>query len=125
MRARYLAVGAALLMPASLALLLTATAPAARARAVAMWGGIAALAVAVRDGQADRALDLLRSGAPGVSFVEDDGLDAVRDDVVRSGREVTAAARTGDAAQALRLPESRSCPHTASSAAWSRAGAAR
>ena len=40
------AVGAALLMPASLALLLTATPPAARARAVAMWGGIAALAVA-------------------------------------------------------------------------------
>jgi EmrB/QacA subfamily drug resistance transporter len=40
------AMGAALLMPASLALLLTATAPAARARAVAMWGGIAALAVA-------------------------------------------------------------------------------
>jgi EmrB/QacA subfamily drug resistance transporter len=40
------AVGAALVMPASLALLLTATAPAARARAVAMWGGIAALAVA-------------------------------------------------------------------------------
>ncbi len=40
------AVGAALLMPASLALLLAATAPAARARAVAMWGGIAALAVA-------------------------------------------------------------------------------
>src|SRR5688572_22107800 len=40
------AVGAALLMPASLALLLTATAPSARARAVAMWGGISALAVA-------------------------------------------------------------------------------
>jgi EmrB/QacA subfamily drug resistance transporter len=40
------ALGAALLMPASLALLLTATAPGARARAVAMWGGIAALAVA-------------------------------------------------------------------------------
>lgn len=40
------AVGAALLMPASLALLLTATAPAARAQAVAMWGGISALAVA-------------------------------------------------------------------------------
>ena len=40
------AVGAALLMPAALALLLTATPPAARARAVAMWGGIAALAVA-------------------------------------------------------------------------------
>ncbi len=40
------AIGAALLMPASLALLLTATAPAARAQAVAMWGGISALAVA-------------------------------------------------------------------------------
>jgi EmrB/QacA subfamily drug resistance transporter len=40
------AVGAALLMPASLALLLAASPPAARPRAVAMWGGIAALAVA-------------------------------------------------------------------------------
>ena len=40
------AVGAALLMPASLALLLSATAPAARGQAVAMWGGVAALAVA-------------------------------------------------------------------------------
>jgi EmrB/QacA subfamily drug resistance transporter len=40
------AIGAALLMPASLALLLTATPPSARARAVAMWGGVAALAVA-------------------------------------------------------------------------------
>jgi EmrB/QacA subfamily drug resistance transporter len=40
------AVGAALLMPASLALLLAATHPAARPQAVAMWGGISALAVA-------------------------------------------------------------------------------
>lgn len=40
------AVGAALLMPASLALLLTATEPSARPQAVAMWGGISALAVA-------------------------------------------------------------------------------
>src|SRR3990170_7378908 len=40
------AVGAALLMPSSLALLLTATPAAARPRAVAMWGGISALAVA-------------------------------------------------------------------------------
>jgi EmrB/QacA subfamily drug resistance transporter len=40
------AIGAALLMPASLALLLTATPASSRARAVAMWGGIAALAVA-------------------------------------------------------------------------------
>ena len=34
------ALGAALLMPASLALLLSATAPAARGQAVAMWGGV-------------------------------------------------------------------------------------
>jgi EmrB/QacA subfamily drug resistance transporter len=40
------AVGAALLLPASLALLLTATPAGARAQAVAMWGGISALAVA-------------------------------------------------------------------------------
>jgi EmrB/QacA subfamily drug resistance transporter len=40
------AVGAALLMPASLALLLAASPPAARPQAVAMWGGISALAVA-------------------------------------------------------------------------------
>lgn len=40
------AIGAALLMPASLALLLTATPQAARAQAVAMWGGVSALAVA-------------------------------------------------------------------------------
>ncbi|MEY2458529.1 MAG: hypothetical protein QOG30_359 [Acidimicrobiaceae bacterium] len=40
------AIGAALLMPASLALLLAASPPAARPQAVAMWGGISALAVA-------------------------------------------------------------------------------
>lgn len=40
------AVGAALLMPASLALLLDSTAAPLRAQAVAMWGGISALAVA-------------------------------------------------------------------------------
>jgi EmrB/QacA subfamily drug resistance transporter len=40
------AVGAALLMPSSLALLLAATPPEARATAVAAWGGISALAVA-------------------------------------------------------------------------------
>jgi exodeoxyribonuclease V alpha subunit len=73
-------------------------------------GAIAELAVAVRDGQADRALELLRSGRPGVSFVEDDGADGVRqdgvrEDVVRCGLEVTAAARAGDAAAALALLE--------------------
>jgi EmrB/QacA subfamily drug resistance transporter len=40
------AVGAALLMPASLALLLAATPATLRAQAVALWGGISALAVA-------------------------------------------------------------------------------
>jgi EmrB/QacA subfamily drug resistance transporter len=40
------ALGAALLMPASLGLLLAATPPTSRAPAVAMWGGISALAVA-------------------------------------------------------------------------------
>jgi EmrB/QacA subfamily drug resistance transporter len=40
------AAGAALLMPASLALLLAATPAPARAPAVAMWGGVSALAVA-------------------------------------------------------------------------------
>lgn len=40
------AVGAALLMPASLALLLAATPAELRAQAVALWGGISALAVA-------------------------------------------------------------------------------
>ena len=40
------ALGAALLLPASLALLLAASPPEARAAAVSLWGGIAALAVA-------------------------------------------------------------------------------
>ena len=68
-------------------------------------GAIAELAVAVRDGQAERALEVLRSGAPDVSFVEDDGHDAVRGDVVSAGLAVTAAAREGDAGEALRLLE--------------------
>src|SRR4051794_39237105 len=41
------AVGAALIMPAALALLLVASPPEARPRAVAAWGGISALAVAL------------------------------------------------------------------------------
>ena len=68
-------------------------------------GAIAELAVAVRDGRADRALELLRSGAPEVSFLEHEDVDAVREDVVRCGLEVTAAARRGKAGQALALLE--------------------
>jgi exodeoxyribonuclease V alpha subunit len=64
-------------------------------------GTIADLAVALREGDGDRALDLLRSGAPDVVFVEDGDLEAVRADVVASAREVTAAASAGDVAGAL------------------------
>lgn len=69
-------------------------------------GAIAALAVAVRAGDADAALDLLRSGAPEVSFVEVDQAagpvdGAVRRDLVEAALRVTRAARCGDVEQAL------------------------
>jgi exodeoxyribonuclease V alpha subunit len=72
-------------------------------------GAISALAAAVQRGDADAAIDLLRSGAPEVSFVETDGLSApadveqLRTDVVTAGRALTAAARAGDAGVALDL----------------------
>jgi len=64
-------------------------------------GVIAELALAVREGRADRALELLRSGDPAVSFVETGDVEAVRADVVRSSLAVTAAAEAGDVAAAL------------------------
>ena len=64
-------------------------------------GGIARLAVAVRDGDDDEAMRILRSGVPEVSFHAPGDLDALRDDVVRSADEVTAAAVAGDAHTAL------------------------
>ena len=64
-------------------------------------GHIAELAVAVREGDADQALELLRSGAADVSFVEDGAQDAVRADVVRAARAVTEAALAGDVDGAL------------------------
>lgn len=76
-------------------------------------GAIAELALAVRDGQADLALQLLRSGAPDVSFVEDGGVDAVRADVAAAARAVTRSAEAGDVEAALaRLEDHRLlCAH--------------
>ncbi len=68
-------------------------------------GAIARLAVAVREGDADEAVGLLRSDASDVELVDEDDLDGVRDDVVRSAAEVTAAAAAGDVAGALALLE--------------------
>ncbi len=64
-------------------------------------GAIAELALAVRDDRADRALALLRSGDPALSFVEDGAVEQVRADVARSSLAVTAAAETGDVDAAL------------------------
>jgi exodeoxyribonuclease V alpha subunit len=68
-------------------------------------GAIADLAVAVRNGDADRAVALLRAGGPQLSFVDVDGTAAVGDvrrDVVTAAAAVTAAASRGDVPTALR-----------------------
>ena len=64
-------------------------------------GAIAALAVAVRAGDADAAMTVLRSGAPEVSFVEPGDLADLRRDVVAASEVVTAAATSGDIPGAL------------------------
>ena len=64
-------------------------------------GAIADLAVAVRDGDADTAIDLLRAQPPGIEFHPDSAPDSVDRDVVTTARAVVAAADTGDAAAAL------------------------
>ena len=63
-------------------------------------GVIAELAVAVRTGDADRALDLLHAGGP-LSLVAPGSIDGVREDVVRADAAVRAAAVEGDIARAL------------------------
>lgn len=68
-------------------------------------GAIAQLAVAVRDGDEDRTLEILRSGAADVSFVDPEDLAGLRADVVSASAEVTAAALAGDAAGAVRASE--------------------
>ena len=76
-------------------------------------GSIATLAVAVRDGDADRVLDLLRTGSADVSFVEDGDTSGVQRDVVAAATAVTGAAVAGDVAGALaRLEDHRLlCAH--------------
>jgi len=64
-------------------------------------GAIAALAVAVRAGDADTVMAVLRSGAPEVSFVDPADLTALREDVITASTVVTAAALTGDIPGAL------------------------
>ncbi|MEV6428165.1 exodeoxyribonuclease V subunit alpha [Nocardia sp. NPDC051463] len=76
-------------------------------------GKIAELAVAIRAGDADTALELLRAGGRELSLSAPDNTTAVRGDIVRAAREVTAAALDGDAADALQALESHRllCAH--------------
>ncbi len=66
------------------------------------------LAAAIRDGDADAVLDVLRAGTGGVELVEADterldehAVQGLHDDAVHAGRRLVAAARAGDAAGAL------------------------
>ncbi|MFE5310093.1 exodeoxyribonuclease V subunit alpha [Isoptericola sp. NPDC056605] len=66
------------------------------------------LAAAIRDGDADAVLDVLRAGVGGVELVEADterldehAVQGLHDDAVDAGRRLVAAAREGDAAGAL------------------------
>jgi exodeoxyribonuclease V alpha subunit len=62
-------------------------------------GTIAEFARAVQAGHADTAVALLRGGHPDLSF--ETGPDAAREDVVRAGLDLSAAARAGNAVAAL------------------------
>ncbi|MGX6511384.1 exodeoxyribonuclease V subunit alpha [Rhodococcus sp. SJ-2] len=59
-------------------------------------GEIARLAVAVRDGDGDKVMEILNSGAPEIAFQRPDDIESLRRDVVGSAQEVTAAALAGD-----------------------------
>jgi exodeoxyribonuclease V alpha subunit len=76
-------------------------------------GKIAELAVAIRAGDADTALDLLRAGGTELSLSAPEETVAVRADIVHAAKEVTAAALDGDAAVALTALESHRllCAH--------------
>ena len=65
-------------------------------------GAIADLAVAVRAGDEDAVLQVLRSGDPAVTLVAPSDLAGVRADVIACSRTMTAAARSGDVDGALR-----------------------
>ena len=60
-------------------------------------GGIAELAAAVRDGDADRAIEVLAGNQQDVRF----GTDGVRADIVAAASAVRSAALAGDAVAAL------------------------
>ena len=65
---------------------------------------IAALAEAVRAGDADAALAMLAEGRSDVRWVrpdDADGVDQVLDEVAATGEDMVAAARRGDAAAAM------------------------
>ncbi|WP_435591588.1 exodeoxyribonuclease V subunit alpha [Nocardia sp. bgisy118] len=76
-------------------------------------GRIADLAVAVRAGDADAALELLRAGGQELSLCAPEDTAPVRGDVVRAARAVTDSALDGDAAGALLALESHRllCAH--------------
>ncbi|MBF6297242.1 exodeoxyribonuclease V subunit alpha [Nocardia amamiensis] len=76
-------------------------------------GRIADLAIAVRAGDADAALELLRTDGGELSLAAPDDLTAVRADVVRAAGAVTGAALEGDPAGALSALESHRllCAH--------------
>ncbi|WP_228001192.1 exodeoxyribonuclease V subunit alpha [Nocardia australiensis] len=76
-------------------------------------GKIAELAVAIRAGDADAALELLRAGGTELSLSAPEETAPVRADIVRAAEEVTAAALEGDAAGALTALESHRllCAH--------------
>lgn len=76
-------------------------------------GRIAELAVAVRAGDADTALELLAAGGTELSLHAPDDVTEVRADVLRASRAATEAALAGDAIAALTALESHRllCAH--------------
>ncbi|SNS92318.1 exodeoxyribonuclease V subunit alpha [Rhodococcoides kyotonense] len=64
-------------------------------------GAIAELAVAVRDGRSDRVMELLDGNDEQLSFHAPTDLDALHTDILGTAAAVTAAARVGDASEAL------------------------
>ncbi|WP_280447333.1 exodeoxyribonuclease V subunit alpha [Nocardia cyriacigeorgica] len=76
-------------------------------------GRIADLAVAVRAGDSETALGLLRDGGDALSLCEPEDTAAVRADVATAAQQVTDAALAGDAAAALTALESHRllCAH--------------
>jgi exodeoxyribonuclease V alpha subunit len=76
-------------------------------------GDIARLATAVRAGDDDTVMSVLRSGSPTVELVESPECPDLRTDVLAAQRAVTDAATSGDAAAALRALEAHRvlCAH--------------